>query len=477
MIPVPFYLKLEDSSEVLCCTKIVRIMPGKRIVAMGTWGEKTVVAKLFLDPKHQIRHLRTDYTGVQALLTQNILTPQLYYKGAVNEQRIQVLIFERIWHAVSLADICQEKTDAQKYQRILEAVILELATQHVLGILQHDLHFKNFLMAGKKIYTIDGGQIAQQSSPLPKKQSLQNLALFFSQLGAGSESLQQTLFQAYAQARGWVPKKQEVAQLVKATRQWQKKRWKKEQNKIMRDCTQFAALKKPHTEIMYDRQYESPELIELLKNPDAIFKHPDTKILKAGGSTTVAKFSLNNQQIVVKRYNIKSIFQFLRRSLLSTRAKKSWRFANYLRFFAIPTAQPIAFIENRVFGLSGRSYFFMEFQNGIDALTFFNTHEPNEDNFILVAKRLLILYEKLSSLFITHGDLKMTNMIIHELEPLLIDLDSMRQHYFNFDYLRSFTKDVRRLMKNLDDKPAQTDRFMKLMQTFPGFKESVAKIL
>jgi hypothetical protein len=43
----PFQLALAESDDVLFCKDIVRVIPGKRIVAFGTWGDKPVVAKLF----------------------------------------------------------------------------------------------------------------------------------------------------------------------------------------------------------------------------------------------------------------------------------------------------------------------------------------------------------------------------------------------------------------------------------------------
>ena len=90
-----------------------------------------------------------------------IPTPTIYYQGMNADKDIYVLLLEKIEHAQNLQDYLQALS-AKDWLICLERVIVELATQHVLGVLQKDLHFKNFLINETIIYTLDGGQIKRR---------------------------------------------------------------------------------------------------------------------------------------------------------------------------------------------------------------------------------------------------------------------------------------------------------------------------
>ena len=134
-------------------------------------------------------------------------TPALLLETTSQDGHIYVLIYERIMHSENLYDAWQElKSEESKILPLLKSVIVEIATQHVLGIVQHDLHLQNFLITEKKIYTLDGAQIEKQDDLLSREESIENLSLFLSQLGMGFEQIQEKLFDHYARSRGWLTK-------------------------------------------------------------------------------------------------------------------------------------------------------------------------------------------------------------------------------------------------------------------------------
>lgn len=458
-IPVPFNLKLKDSDDILCCMEVVRVIPGKRLVAFGTWGEKPVVAKLFYDRRSAARKAQRDLQGVEALSTNGVPTPKLYYKGSA-QNRIHILLFERIWDAESLDALWQDKIDTEDRTSLMHSVTIELATQHVLGITQKDLHLKNFLVTEKQIYTLDGGDIDKVDYPLLRSESLENLGLFFSQLGVGTDALQSALFQTYTKSRGWLVKKQDILKLQNSINHWSTQRWQDYSKKILRSCTAFAKTHSTTAHIMYDRQFESADLLHFLKNPESVFNHPAAQVLKAGRSCTVAKVIFNNRSFVVKRYNIKDTWHRLRRCLRESRAVASWRLAQYLRWVGIPTARPVAFIENCFFGFRGKSYFVMEHVQGDDVGRYFAAH-PDA---LPVAERVVMLFENLARLRIAHGDLKMTNILIEKERPVLIDLDGMRKHESRLSFRRALRKEMVRFMENWRDRPTVAAIFDQLIQ-------------
>lgn len=450
----PFQLELSDTASRLCCNEMIRIIPGKRLVAFGTWGDKEVVAKLFYGHGKAKRHLERDVVGIDALLQANVPTPRLLYKGSAANQRIQIALFEKIDKAKSLDLIWQEQKDSDSFAKLMKKVVIELATQHVLGLLQCDLHLKNFLATNKQIYTLDGGGIEKFPDILDKNQSMDNLSLFFAQLGVGSERLQRTLFKVYAKLRGWRIKEADFDFLKAAVIHKNKERWLRYKKKIMRTCSNFVRVKKIKQSFIYDREYGSAEFVSLLQDPEKFFWLPSSSILKAGRSAMVAKVTLNGRELVVKRYNLKNSWHGLRRCLRATRAETSWRLSQKLRLFGISTAKPVAFVENRFFGLRGSSYFIMEYVNGETLGEFFaNRDVKSVADESKMAKIVVNTVLNLGKLKMTHGDLKMSNILIDGEKPVLIDLDGMREHTTSLGFQRTFKKEVTRFMQNWQHQP------------------------
>lgn len=468
ILPVPFQLRLTDNKELLQCEEIIRIIPRKRLVVFGTWGNKPVVAKLFYG-RGRVKHHQRDALGIELLMKANVPTPQLLYQGSAQQQPIRILLFERILLSMNLYEIWQTKMSIAELLPLMRAVILELATQHVLGILQRDLHLKNFLVTQKKIYTLDGDKISTSDEPLNKKTSLENLSVFFAQLGVGTDDLRQQLYQYYAEARGWIVTTADLNMLHKGVARINQYRWQCYQEKIFRNCTAFVTLRTTCKFAVYDRAYQSSEFLNLLQNPDQAFT-AQNPLLKAGRSSSVVKIKINNHILVIKRYNIKNAWHGLRRCLRPTRAINGWQLAQRLQLLGVSTAKPVACIEQRFLGLRGKSYFIMEYVEGPHLGKYFSIPQIEDEQHEVIAERVVNLFKNLSELHITHGDLKMTNILIaasppaaKEEQPVLIDLDGMQEHRSLFYFKRAFKNEMQRFMENWKNYPAVYSLFEKLL--------------
>jgi tRNA A-37 threonylcarbamoyl transferase component Bud32 len=453
-VPVPFNLELFDNEAILRCDKVVRIIPKKRLVAYGVWNGQRVVAKLFYESSKASDHLTRDIEGVEALVESGIPTPKVLYQGVSQDKRISIIIFERILESKNLEDIWRQKKNIEEVTPLMKHITLELATQHVLGIVQKDLHLKNFLITKRKIYTLDGGSIDWQEDILSKEDSIKHLALFFSQLGVGTEKLQQYLFDVYVKARSWIVRPADCELLQKSLEKYNKSRWIRYLKKIFRNSSSFAKIETTRQMIMYDREYVSDEFLNFLKNPDVIFIHPDTQMLKPGRSSTVVKVNIGGKTLVVKRYNMKSVGHWLRRCLRVTRAATSWRLAHRLQLFGVPTAKPVAFIEYQFLGLHGTSYFVMEHIEGKNLGDYFVDYDENQPLFSEMAEKVMAVINNLAKLYITHGDLKSTNILVHDEQPMMIDLDGMVEHNSWAGLNRAWDKEIQRFMKNWENRPA-----------------------
>lgn len=460
-IKVPFQLSLSDTNELLLCQEVIRIIPGKRLVAFGLWNNTEVAIKLFYEKRKAKRDCSRDVFGVEALMQANVPTPKLFFKGAADNKRIHVLIYEKITEANSIETLWQEKKSIADLAPLMHAVTIEIATQHVLGILQHDLHLKNFLVTDKCIYTLDGGKISKFDHPLDKNISMEYLSLFLVQLGVGVSDLQQELFDAYTKSRGWLIKSSDIKFFNKMMARNNQTRWQRYKKKIFRNCSSFKRFNKINKSMMYDRGYESSEFIHFLQNPEKFLNQPTTVFLKPGRSSTVAKVIVDKREFVVKRYNIKDTWHWFRRCLRLTRAVKSWRVGQHMYASGVATAKPVAYIEHHILGLRGKSYFIMEYIEGQNIGNYF-AHCSDEQS-LQMAKNILELFNSLFELRITHGDLKMTNILIENERPVLIDLDGVQEHHSMLSLRYSFKNEMKRFMQNWENQPRVRVLFEGLM--------------
>lgn len=443
-----------DNGTTLLAEKVVRIIPGKRMVVFGTWNGKPVAAKIFFDSARAHKHMQQEIAGITILQENKIPTPALYFQGMSQDQQLYVLLFERIFKASNLLDIWQQPQMVEDVTAVLKSVTIELATQHVLGVLQHDLHLKNFLLTEKTIYTLDGGQVELFPRLLGKKISLKNLALFLAQLGVGQEQLQQQLFQYYAQARGWLYKLQDQVEMNNAIQTWQEKRWRQFQKKIFRNSSDFVLLKNLRTVGMIQRAYTFADCLPFFQDPERFFNTAEIEMLKAGRSSTVIKVPFAQQMIVVKRYNFKSTWHHARRALRTTRAAQCWELAQKLTLFGVATARPIAYIEKRLLGLCGRSYYLTEYIPGGDAGVYFREHAKSPEKITAMIQKIAALLRNLAKLHITHGDLKITNILIGPNDqPYLIDLDGAYEHTTIASLRGNWRKEIKRFLANFTDQP------------------------
>lgn len=445
-LSLPFRLEPEGSQDMVLCKKILRLVPRKRITFLGEWQGRPVVIKLFIEPGRAATHYARELAGIHALIETATPTPALLYSGRTQRYRIPVLITEYLASAQDLTAAWQACPTIKQITPLMKAVTLELATQHVQGILQRDLHFGNLLIKNKKIYSLDGSSIDFFGGPLPRRDSLAHLALFFSQLPAGTSELQQQLLKVYTTARAWRLKKTDLKFLQKTTRQLFDNRLHQLQKKIMRTNSRSKFTARFGTRIWYSTAHESPALLQLLQNPDAVFAADATVTLKKGRSATVISTTIAGQPLVIKRYNIKNAMHWLRRALRPTRAVHSWQHAHLLQLAGIATGQPVACIEKHFLGLRGRSYFIMEHtagENLSDCFARFTTEDPR---FAQIVGRISELLTQLQEAGLSHGDLKATNIILQNDKPMLIDLDGMKKR-------RDISVDRQRFMKNWVNRP------------------------
>ena len=463
-VPMPCKIELNDYKDPVICEQVVRLVPRKRMLLFATWGKTKVAVKIFYERGRAEKTSLKDVFGINILTKSNVPTPKLLYNGTIDKGRIKILILERLNNCFSMLELYAQRKSIDDIRLALSSLIIELATQHVLGILQRDLHLNNFLISKEKIYTLDGGQIEKFDNPLCKKLSIEYLALFLAQLGVGNDKTVNELFDIYTKSRSWIVKKADIKLFRYHLYQKRQERWKSFQKKIFRDSSAFRAIRKFNKSIVYNRQFESENFLDLLHNPEKYMHSKNAEMMKDGDSTTVIKLNLDGRSYVIKRYNLKHSLHRIRRALRTTRAVKSWMMSNHLYLFGVLTPKPVAFIENNILGVRGRSYFIMEYVKGEDLLSYYSKEQSHT-----IAKKTVSLFQSLIDLKITHGDLKATNILIHNNNPYFIDFDGAVHHNTNFLLKRSFKKEIRRFMKNWQNNQVVKNMFLKEISENPFY--------
>lgn len=445
----PFRIHLADN-QVFFGEHVIRLSPKKRLIAFGTWQGKSVVAKLFFNPKHAKRHAEKDVAGTQALQQKQIATPQLFFQGVCEDGQIHVLLYERIHHAITPEQLWINKKSIEHALPLLNTLVSELAIQHASGLMQRDLHLNNYLITERTIYTLDGAEIEFLPHELPKKTSLSNLALFFSQLGLEIEGHIDILFQHYANTRGWLLNKDDLAELKQLITDWNKQRWKRLERKILTESSDFFCLRNFRSLGMIDRSYITPEFINFINDPDKVFDLPTTQILNSGRTTVVAKIVLGHRELVVKRFNLTNWRQRIRLCLRMTPAFLSWRIGQKLHLFGIPIAKPVAFLEKKQFGINTKSYYISEYIQGEQADKFFIRTNDYEDETNSIIKGIHQLLKNMAKLKITCSDLKARNIIldVHK-RPKLVNVETAIEHKLKTNLDKAWHKQVTSLIETV----------------------------
>lgn len=182
-------------------------------------------------------------------------------------------------------------------------------------------------------------------------------------------------------------------------------------------------------------------LDQLLAQASSTFKHDKT--------TTVAKVMLSDQSAVLKRYNPRSAWHSVSRSLRQTRARRCWNMSYAFHQAGLKVAKPILMLEQRFGPIRLDAYFANELLEGQELLKALPNMQPDEQQQVLVA--IKEAFKQMQDAMLTHGDMKASNLIWSGTELYFIDLDASQQHRSKVSWNASHQRDRARFIKNWHD--------------------------
>jgi tRNA A-37 threonylcarbamoyl transferase component Bud32 len=430
------------------CGPALRIIAGKRSSHLARWNGRDVFVKLFFDKRRARVHWQREKAGIEALTDRSLLTPALLYTGWLPAHRAYVLITEALTDAQTLAEDWAQTPDMDRRLELLRRAATTLAQQHEAGVVQSDLHLGNFLVADGQVYSIDTSTIHARKGALSRQASLVNLGLLFAQVEPGFERQANDVLMAYALSRHWQVSDRDLRSLQAHIDEARAKRKQQFMKKIFRECSAFARRADRNTVFVYDKHYASDAFQNLYRNPDSVFAEAEGRYLKRGNTSTIVRTTVDGVDVAVKRYNIKGTWHGIRQSLRRTRASISWQNAHLLHFYGVCTARPIGFVEKRL-GLTRRvSYFISEYVAGPSCREFFSGQHASDSEGRRLAEEITHVLSTLARYKLRHGDMKATNILIHDRRPCLVDLDAMREYKSETTFRHAHHRDVRRLLAN-----------------------------
>lgn len=466
-LPLPAQISLGGDQPPITCDRLLRLLPGRRLVLSGRWSsegqEQRVVLKLFFREKDWLKEM----DGYQRLCEAMITAPACLLGWEAEAKDVYAIIYEYI-DGQSLYRLWQEAdTPAAKTACMVQAAAV-VAKLHDYGLCQTDLHLDNFMVSQGSLYTLDGGSIEQGVSPLDKKASLENLALMLAQVPAKHDGQIAQVCETYNSTNPCVQlQPEEVKQEVAKRRSL---RWHHYKKKLFRSCTEFIAAKSASRFQVWRRDCDSPALQSLLANPDVYIEAGEK--LKEGNSATVAKVEIDGRRLVVKRYNLKNWRHRVSRCWRPTRAWHSWINAHLLGFSGIQTPQPVAMIEERNGPLRGRGFFIAEACDSPDMLQVvarLEKEEASASQLEALSLQVKEVFDALRVSRIVHGDMKATNLLVTEQGISVIDLDAMAEKQ-NPTLSKGLAKDLQRFLKNWQGETQTT--FAKALQPFADLLET-----
>jgi tRNA A-37 threonylcarbamoyl transferase component Bud32 len=459
-----------SNGDALIVEQVVRRVANKRLVCRGVWKGQAVYAKLFIGNGAK-RYAQRDKQGVDALIAASIATSKLLLIDTLDDT--EILIFEAIPHSQNVESVWVQRNASQRLE-LASMLAQTLGQHHHARLMQTDLYLKNFLFDGQQLYSIDGDGI-RQYDVISYQQASSNFAVLLSKFDV-------------LEVLAWMPKllmqyhmanpsvelvASDISRLserhrIKAASAYADK-------KVFRQCTDVKkyALQPQGSSpqnipakagyscmkgawILASSDAENTDFTEDL---DALIGTQN--LLKNSNTCTVALVEMDDKKIVIKRYNIKNFWHGISRAFRQSRAAASWANAHRLKILKIATAKPIALIEHRSLGVfRGKAYFLAEYTDAPDVAQYF-AQTQNKSQRAEAVKNIATLFYKLYLLHISHGDMKATNIKMQGAQPLLIDLDSMRQHRTHFTSSVAHLKDLHRFMQNWQNEPALYNAFVK----------------
>ncbi|MHC4269269.1 MAG: lipopolysaccharide kinase InaA family protein [Planctomycetota bacterium] len=443
---------------------------------------------------------RTEWKVGNALLRENIKTAlplAIAEKTTYKLQDTSLLVTEAITNSEMFHHFCQANYSGtlstekvEEKNEILRKLALFLRDIHEKGFCHYDFHAGNILIKFKNrqsksiqdctLYVID-----LHSVKILKQLSIRKRLLNFAQIFNSLSSIltkndKLDLVRSYGtNALGgssdeYALVKQIETQSLKSLEiryRSRRKRCLKERSSV------FTNKRLTGMKMFYRKCYDKGCFQELIEKHNSTLAHDDKSlILKRDLKTALTRSSFKDntiQNVVIKQYSSKSGFRIIKNIFRRSAGKRAWVAGNGLRVYGFNTPEPMALIEQKMFGINTDSYLIMEeIQDSMEMDRYILSSFHDQSSIKNFKKKKTFINNlaktigKMHNHNIFHHDLKTCNIMVKEIG------ESFDFIFLDFDKV-SFEKNItiRNRLNNLTQINYSTPRLISLTDRYRFLKE------
>ncbi len=206
---------------------------------------------------------------------------------------------------------------------------------------------------------------------------------------------------------------------------------------------------------------------EITKNVDDLIE--DGVVLKDGGATKVSRVGIAGRSYVIKRYNWRGCITALRYMIKGSRARRVWLCGHMLESVGVHTPRPVCWLEKSRCGVVVNSYIINEYVEGVRLFHYLRDEKTRDSERFAILKKMLDVLLMMHSNRVTHGDLKLSNVLVSGGEIYLVDLDATARNRFWFVHRAMMRKEIQRFWDRLDTGKAPEE----IKRKIRGFRQSL----
>ena len=191
------------------------------------------------------------------------------------------------------------------------------------------------------------------------------------------------------------------------------------------------------------------------------------RTFKNDRTTTVATAVLDGRQVVVKRYNARNLWHYFKRAFRKTRAERCWEMSLEYQGAGLLVAEPLIMFERRFGPIRLNAFFVNNYVQAPELLGELPRLSIEDQR--RVAEVFGQCLHLMRDNYLSHGDMKASNLLWSDDGLYFIDLDAAKKHGSMSAWKKAMRRDLRRFMKNWDGHPEISKLFEPLLREMEEF--------